>query len=313
MGSGWTEYDEACANARASSKALLLSMGELVPPMVKKSSQKPRAPRKRKAADEEASDQDETRSTPKIARLENVSSGDTASLRRSGRNRGKKVDYASESVGHTLPRLTAVRTGISKMDSEPKSANRRTHDPKTFGAIPGIPIGTWWLTREECSRDAIHAPWVAGIAGSKDGAYSVALSGGYEDDVDLGNAFTFTGAGGRDLKGTKSAPKNLRTAPQSCDQSFENPSNAALKKSCETKKPVRVIRGYKLQSDYAPHEGYRYDGLDGEGIKSQGIFSVRILTRFNFQRMAGQAPLLIYDDAAPDRSSPVSDGSEIAE
>ena len=32
-------------------------------------------------------------------------------------------------------------------------------------------------------------------------------------------------------------------------------------KSTETKQPVRVIRGYKLHSPYAPLEGYRYDGL----------------------------------------------------
>ena len=31
-------------------------------------------------------------------------------------------------------------------------------------------------------------------------------------------------------------------------------------KSVETRKPVRVVRGYKLNSPYAPAEGYRYDG-----------------------------------------------------
>lgn len=31
------------------------------------------------------------------------------------------------------------------------------------------------------------SPWVAGISGSDKGAYSVALSGGYEDDVDMGD------------------------------------------------------------------------------------------------------------------------------
>lgn len=34
-----------------------------------------------------------------------------------------------------------------------------------------------------------------------------------------------------------------------------------LQMSSQTKKPVRVIRGYKLHSEYAPVEGYRYDGL----------------------------------------------------
>ena len=45
--------------------------------------------------------------------------------------------------------------------------------------------------RAGCSTDAIHAPFVAGIAGSaSQGAYSVALSGGYDDDVDLGYALS---------------------------------------------------------------------------------------------------------------------------
>lgn len=36
--------------------------------------------------------------------------------------------------------------------------------------------------------------------------------------------------------------------------------NAALASNVENKKPVRVIRGYKLPGRYAPEEGYRYDG-----------------------------------------------------
>lgn len=47
--------------------------------------------------------------------------------------------------------------------------------------------------------------------------------------VDLGVAFTYTGCGGRDLKGTKQNPKNLRTAEQTSDQSFDWPLNAAIK------------------------------------------------------------------------------------
>ena len=51
-------------------------------------------------------------------------------------------------------------------------------------------------------------PWVAGIhGGGEDGAYSIALSGGYEDDIDMGDCFTYTGEGGRDLKGTRTNPK----------------------------------------------------------------------------------------------------------
>jgi E3 ubiquitin-protein ligase UHRF1 len=32
-------------------------------------------------------------------------------------------------------------------------------------------------------------------------------------------------------------------------------------KSSETGNPVRVIRGYELDSEFAPWEGFRYDGL----------------------------------------------------
>ena len=54
--------------------------------------------------------------------------------------------------------------------------------------------------------------------------------------------------------------QNLRTAPQSKDQELTR-GNLALSRSVETGNPVRVIRGYKLRSPFAPDEGYRYDGL----------------------------------------------------
>ena len=36
--------------------------------------------------------------------------------------------------------------------------------------------------------------------------------------------------------------------------------NLALSLNAESCQPVRVIRGYKLQSPFAPEYGYRYDG-----------------------------------------------------
>ncbi|KAG0147154.1 hypothetical protein CROQUDRAFT_132689 [Cronartium quercuum f. sp. fusiforme G11] len=134
-------------------------------------------------------------------------------------------------------------------------------NPKVFGHQIGVEVGDWWDARMSCSQAGVHAPPVSGIAGNEtEGCWSVALSGGYEDDVDLGYAFTFTGAGGRALSGTAKNPKNLRTAPQTFDQEFTS-LNAALRTSVQTKKPVRVIRGFKNHSPFAPEEGYRYDGL----------------------------------------------------
>jgi len=148
-----------------------------------------------------------------------------------------------------------------------------------FGPIPGIEVGMCWQYRLQVSEEGIHRPHVAGISGTakhKDkklrGCQSIVLSGGYEDDVDSGESFLYTGSGGRDLSGNK------RTAAQSSDQTLDR-TNEALAWSCMVRpvtdkgadagdkwkegKPVRVCRAWKLKkhSKYAPEEGFRYDGI----------------------------------------------------
>ncbi|CAG0885449.1 unnamed protein product [Darwinula stevensoni] len=164
--------------------------------------------------------------------------------------------------------------------------------PNVYGVIPGIPVGTTWDSRMECCAAGIHRPTVAGIHAGGEGAYSLVVSGGYEDDNenDQGDIIIYTGEGGRDLKGTKTNPKNLRTAPQSKDQELSR-GNEALVKSIETKNPVRVVRGYKLQSPYAPESGYRYDGIysvtDWWMAPSRTGYKV---FKFRLERMDGQPP-----------------------
>lgn len=115
------------------------------------------------------------------------------------------------------------------------------------------------------------------------------MSGGYEDDIDEGFRFTYTGSGGRDLKGTKNNPKNLRTAPQSSDQTLMG-FNLALKTSCDTGKPVRVIRGFK--AELGPTEGYRYDGLYTvmKAWEDTGLAGFKVW-KFAFKRVDGQPPI----------------------
>ncbi|KPJ15503.1 E3 ubiquitin-protein ligase UHRF1 [Papilio machaon] len=146
--------------------------------------------------------------------------------------------------------------------------------PNHFGPIPGIEVGMCWRFRIQLSETGVHRPPVSGIHGRDvEGAYSIVLSGGYEDDVDNGNEFTYTGSGGRDLSGNK------RTAEQSCDQTLTR-ENKALARNCaagevsekggdageawKNGKPVRVVRSYKMLRHfpkYAPSEGIRYDGI----------------------------------------------------
>jgi len=42
------------------------------------------------------------------------------------------------------------------------------------------------MIRKECAEAGVHTQVNAGIAGTKDGAYSICISGGYEDDKDNG-------------------------------------------------------------------------------------------------------------------------------
>ncbi|KAH9937864.1 PUA-like domain-containing protein, partial [Epithele typhae] len=124
-----------------------------------------------------------------------------------------------------------------------------------FGPIEQVPVLSTFASRMCLHHAGVHKPPMAGIAGTKSkGCTSIVMSGGYEDDLDGGDHLTYTGAGGRT---TENGQDILHTR----DQSWEYKSNAALKKSAETKKPVRAVRGFKSNSKYAPAAGYRYDGL----------------------------------------------------
>jgi len=154
---------------------------------------------------------------------------------------------------------------------------------KVYGHIAGISPGAKWSKRIDCNDDGVHPGIMNGISGNtNEGAYSIALSGGYEDDEDGGNVFTYTGSGGRDR----------RMGTQTADQTFDHVYNKILKASVYTKNPVRVIRGFNLDSPYAPYEGYRYDGLY---IVIRAWMEIgkskKQMCRFEFRRCPGQPPI----------------------
>lgn len=55
--------------------------------------------------------------------------------------------------------------------------------PNDYGPVAGVEVGHHWETRMECSIYGVHRPTVAGIHGGPNGAYSIALSGGYPVSV----------------------------------------------------------------------------------------------------------------------------------
>jgi len=122
---------------------------------------------------------------------------------------------------------------------------------RVFGHIPGYPEGCCFESRAELSEAGVHRPLIAGISGSeREGADSIVLSGGYEDDEDLGDEIVYTGHGGRDEESGRQIAHQRLTR-----------GNLALAHSSIEGLPVRVIRGANLDSQYAPRSGYRYDGL----------------------------------------------------
>lgn len=111
--------------------------------------------------------------------------------------------------------------------------------------------GDTFANRIELSLSGMHRPRRAGISGTlTDGAESIVLSGVYEDDVDLGAVVWYAGHGGR----------NAKTGRQIAHQTLDR-YNAALMRSYERGRSIRLIRGATLRNEFSPETGYRYEGL----------------------------------------------------
>lgn len=112
----------------------------------------------------------------------------------------------------------------------------------TYGPIHGLPVGARFSSRTELYAARVHRDIQRGICGGTDrkqGAESVVLSGGYEDDLDLGQIVYFTGIGRRDKQNRLSA-----------DQEFTN-LNQSLAVNVDTGQPVRLTRYIQGQYEYA--------------------------------------------------------------
>lgn len=120
-----------------------------------------------------------------------------------------------------------------------------------FGAVPGVSVGQIFENREALYRAGVHRKLQGGIVGTeRAGAESVVLNQGYEDDIDDGDEIIYTGEGGRDPN------SGLQIADQQLTR-----GNRALAVSSIEGRPVRVIRGPMLESQFRPERGFRYDGL----------------------------------------------------
>lgn len=117
--------------------------------------------------------------------------------------------------------------------------------PVHIGPVAGIEPGHEFLRRSEVKDAGLHRDLYKGISNLKGyPAEAIVLSGGYEDDLDLGSVILYTGEGGN------------QEGRQVADQQLKG-GNLALQISFEQQTPVRVIR--KVQEGKTAF--YQYAGL----------------------------------------------------
>ena len=157
-----------------------------------------------------------------------------------GEMRARRRRLASATCPH--------RTSTSLLSMPPSAASSGRY----FGEVLEYPPGSTFASRRAVSEAGVHRPLMAGISGTKaEGANSVVVSGGYEDDEDAGDLIRYTGMGGNDPA----------TKKQIADQTLDQPGNAGLVTSQLEGLPVRVTRGTNGDPMYSPSSGFRYDGL----------------------------------------------------
>jgi putative restriction endonuclease len=119
-------------------------------------------------------------------------------------------------------------------------------NPVIFGEVPGVKSGETFPDRQAMHDANVHRGIVQGIAAE---GSAIVLNEGYVDDEDNGDIIIYTGQGGQDSKNVQVADQELRAG------------NKFLARNYAEGIPVRVSRGPKLKSPYAPKKGYQYGGL----------------------------------------------------
>ncbi|MGZ8631188.1 MAG: YDG/SRA domain-containing protein [Actinomycetota bacterium] len=70
---------------------------------------------------------------------------------------------------------------------------------RNFGEVAGYRVGSTFGGRPALHDSGVHRPPRGGISGSEsEGADSIVVSGGYEDDEDYVDYIVYTGQGGND-------------------------------------------------------------------------------------------------------------------
>jgi putative restriction endonuclease len=160
------------------------------------------------------------------------------------------IKALADLTGRDVP-YPVGRPEASLLDLSPELTQGGARVDRVFGHLPGVPVGSAFANRQALHHAGVHRPLMSGISGAEEeGADSIVVSGGYEDDEDYGHYIVYTGQGGNDPA----------TRQQVADQTLTR-GNLALARSSVEGLPVRVIRGAGGDPMHSPPQGFRYDGL----------------------------------------------------
>jgi hypothetical protein len=150
---------------------------------------------------------------------------------------------------HGIMHGTALRISDRGTKTKVLNAKLRKRSAKAFGHN-GLQVGQWFPSQLVALFNGAHGSSQAGIYyGDGIGAYSIVISGTYEDlDQDRGDTIFYSGSGSHENSKPDSLPP--RTA-----------GTEALSISLSSGKAVRVLRSGAGKSRHAPSVGLRYDGL----------------------------------------------------
>eukprot|EP01071_Lankesteria_metandrocarpae_P008973 Lankesteria_metandrocarpae@DN5099_c0_g1_i1.p1 len=137
------------------------------------------------------------------------------------------------------------------------------YPPNNVGQ-PGLGITPGFVCKykAQLALVGLHTSTMAGICSADKVATAIVVNGGYADDVDYGAQFVYVGEGGEFSGRNQEMTRG----------------NAALLRAWQSDQPIRVIRGYKAKSKYAPKWGFRYDGLHtiNDAFADTGVHSHRV-------------------------------------
>lgn len=194
-------------------------------------------------------------------------------------------EESEDEVADTAVGRSDLMRGI-RITRGPKGGRTYALDPsypKVNAAVVGangLKVGDWWPFQICALRDGGHGSRMGGIHGRGDGAYSVVISGAYDDaDSDFGDTVYYSGSRGTPEPGVKK-------------EAVMTNASKSLVMSEHRGRPVRLFRAAKNHSSFAPKVGIRYDGLYRVASHSQQETNEGVgYWRFTLQRLEDQPPI----------------------